>query len=668
MSEVGIIKEGYLKKKGHVNPKFQERRFVLIGNSLQYYDFKTMKGEIDLRGSVVSLTDEQKLLFTIDVGDRLYELQANSSKELNEWIQILKDYIILLPQKPLIKLSRRDKIKQKLTSRITNKAADDSSVSRLSSAERRHSKFASERAASPTHKESVREVSPTPTQPTTTTTNSLLGNETQRNTSAVSPPPQSNSPPSKPAPLTRISSFLKKDEGTTSPSLPKDELLTDIDKQNIVKQGRIKKKGEVNPTFKDRIFILTKDGQFSYYDDKMRKKGTIVLQNRSILVTSSQLFEWKLLPPTITSGEGREYILRAPTQQEMNEWLKVLNVWMENRNRFSRLPREDSHKSAVSLDNDTRSSSSPPPPPSLAESSLREGLLSKRGKHSTSRWKERRVLLFPTHILYCEGDEIKGKIELTPQHRVSLSNPSEYEFCISPPEVGGRSYFFRCKTRYDMDGWVGRIATCIQDIRSSRLHSRLDNADSSLENRTSPTPVSSTTSTTSSTETKTFHDISARTSTRMKSNSFSESTPQTPRSPQPAPTSSSSSSENSTSTPTTQPIALVLEELPVLEEITEIPVEDIDKEDEDTLPTCRPKWVPDETREKCTYCEIEFTFFFRRHHCRSCGRLLCGDCAPYFVQLTHLQYEEPVRVCLKCVDRFYRNAPKQSESSGCIIA
>ncbi len=35
-------------------------------------------------------------------------------------------------------------------------------------------------------------------------------------------------------------------------------------------------------------------------------------------------------------------------------------------------------------------------------------------------------------------------------------------------------------------------------------------------------------------------------------------------------------------------------------------------------------WVPDEEAPVCAVCESRFTFFFRRHHCRECLRVVCG--------------------------------------------
>ena len=37
-------------------------------------------------------------------------------------------------------------------------------------------------------------------------------------------------------------------------------------------------------------------------------------------------------------------------------------------------------------------------------------------------------------------------------------------------------------------------------------------------------------------------------------------------------------------------------------------------------------WQDDATVSRCPYCQQEFTSYtFRRHHCRTCGKVVCGD-------------------------------------------
>ncbi len=40
-------------------------------------------------------------------------------------------------------------------------------------------------------------------------------------------------------------------------------------------------------------------------------------------------------------------------------------------------------------------------------------------------------------------------------------------------------------------------------------------------------------------------------------------------------------------------------------------------------------WVPDCLADSCMLCEEEFSLFFRRHHCRSCGIVICSGCSEW---------------------------------------
>lgn len=45
-----------------------------------------------------------------------------------------------------------------------------------------------------------------------------------------------------------------------------------------------------------------------------------------------------------------------------------------------------------------------------------------------------------------------------------------------------------------------------------------------------------------------------------------------------------------------------------------------------------PKWQADEEATECFLCEEKYNFFHRRHHCRKCGRVVCGDCSGQFLK------------------------------------
>jgi len=57
--------------------------------------------------------------------------------------------------------------------------------------------------------------------------------------------------------------------------------------------------------------------------------------------------------------------------------------------------------------------------------------------------------------------------------------------------------------------------------------------------------------------------------------------------------------------------------------------------------------VEDTTSNNCPLCSRLFTFFRRRHHCRKCGDLCCGDCSTKRVYLSPKDLNRE-RVCDKC--------------------
>ncbi|XP_071537896.1 pleckstrin homology domain-containing family F member 2 isoform X10 [Panulirus ornatus] len=61
-------------------------------------------------------------------------------------------------------------------------------------------------------------------------------------------------------------------------------------------------------------------------------------------------------------------------------------------------------------------------------------------------------------------------------------------------------------------------------------------------------------------------------------------------------------------------------------------------------------WVPDSETQVCMHCKkTQFTLINRRHHCRKCGKVVCGPCSSKKVMLVH-QSSKPLRVCLTCHD------------------
>jgi FYVE zinc finger len=72
----------------------------------------------------------------------------------------------------------------------------------------------------------------------------------------------------------------------------------------------------------------------------------------------------------------------------------------------------------------------------------------------------------------------------------------------------------------------------------------------------------------------------------------------------------------------------------------------------------RARWIPDSERTKCARCGKVFTAINRKHHCRQCGDIFCGECSKYkkYVKfpasesatISAKASKEVVRVCLTC--------------------
>lgn len=46
-----------------------------------------------------------------------------------------------------------------------------------------------------------------------------------------------------------------------------------------------------------------------------------------------------------------------------------------------------------------------------------------------------------------------------------------------------------------------------------------------------------------------------------------------------------------------------------------------------------PPWQPDSHVTECPVCTRQFTFLFRKHHCRKCGRVVCSQCSPHRITI-----------------------------------
>ena len=46
-----------------------------------------------------------------------------------------------------------------------------------------------------------------------------------------------------------------------------------------------------------------------------------------------------------------------------------------------------------------------------------------------------------------------------------------------------------------------------------------------------------------------------------------------------------------------------------------------------------PQWQPDIEVSDCPICGAHFSFWYRKHHCRKCGRVVCANCSPHRITI-----------------------------------
>lgn len=62
----------------------------------------------------------------------------------------------------------------------------------------------------------------------------------------------------------------------------------------------------------------------------------------------------------------------------------------------------------------------------------------------------------------------------------------------------------------------------------------------------------------------------------------------------------------------------------------------------------RECWVPNKNVAVCTNCELKFSLFKRKHHCRCCGQIFCEQCTSVLKIIPVINRFRPVRCCLEC--------------------
>ncbi|XP_046840202.1 FYVE, RhoGEF and PH domain-containing protein 4-like isoform X2 [Xenia sp. Carnegie-2017] len=75
-----------------------------------------------------------------------------------------------------------------------------------------------------------------------------------------------------------------------------------------------------------------------------------------------------------------------------------------------------------------------------------------------------------------------------------------------------------------------------------------------------------------------------------------------------------------------------------------------------------PIWVRDDAVTMCMKCTVAFTKLRRRHHCRACGKILCGSCSSYKARL---EYDDNKinRVCETCYNLLTKHQDKSGDGN-----
>uniref|UniRef100_A0A0K0ES01 FYVE-type domain-containing protein n=1 Tax=Strongyloides stercoralis TaxID=6248 RepID=A0A0K0ES01_STRER len=82
---------------------------------------------------------------------------------------------------------------------------------------------------------------------------------------------------------------------------------------------------------------------------------------------------------------------------------------------------------------------------------------------------------------------------------------------------------------------------------------------------------------------------------------------------------------------------------------------DILTESERLLGKIEPIWIDDKETDSCMLCSTKFSLILRRHHCRSCGRVLCNSCCNQRKSLPFANDDtKKFRVCESCIKTISR--------------
>jgi len=74
----------------------------------------------------------------------------------------------------------------------------------------------------------------------------------------------------------------------------------------------------------------------------------------------------------------------------------------------------------------------------------------------------------------------------------------------------------------------------------------------------------------------------------------------------------------------------------------------LDRSDKKPISEHAAVWIPDDKSDVCMVCKkTQFTVLNRKHHCRNCGKIVCGSCSRNRNVLVNIS-TKPVRVCDAC--------------------
>merc|ERR1711865_720030 len=68
----------------------------------------------------------------------------------------------------------------------------------------------------------------------------------------------------------------------------------------------------------------------------------------------------------------------------------------------------------------------------------------------------------------------------------------------------------------------------------------------------------------------------------------------------------------------------------------------------------RVYWQPDSSATACSVCENDFTWRYRRHHCRFCGDVVCNNCSDR--KAPHPTNDKNERICNACIAKCGANS------------